>query len=56
MELIVLNIGLELNIISPALFAMLVVMAVVTTLATSPLLRWLTGASPERSAEHALAR
>jgi Kef-type K+ transport system membrane component KefB len=56
MELIVLNIGLELKIISPALFAMLVVMAVVTTLATSPLLRWLTGVSPARSTEHAPAR
>lgn len=37
-ELIVLNIGLELGIISPALFAMLVVMALVTTFMTSPLL------------------
>jgi len=39
MELIVLNIGLDLGVISPSLFAMLVVMAVVTTLATSPILR-----------------
>jgi len=38
MELIVLNIGLDLRVISPSLFAMLVVMALVTTLATSPLL------------------
>jgi Kef-type K+ transport system membrane component KefB len=38
MELIVLNIGLELGVISPTLFAMLVVMAVVTTLATTPIL------------------
>ncbi len=39
MELIVLNIGLDLGIISPTLFTMLVVMALVTTLATTPILR-----------------
>ncbi len=39
MELVVLNIGLDLGVISHALFAMFVVMALVTTLATSPLLR-----------------
>ena len=38
MELIVLNIGLDLGVISPTLFAMLVIMAVVTTLATTPIL------------------
>jgi Kef-type K+ transport system membrane component KefB len=38
MELIVLHVGLDLGVISPRLFAMLVIMAVVTTLATSPLL------------------
>jgi Kef-type K+ transport system membrane component KefB len=42
MELVVLNIGLDLGVISPTLFAMLVVMAVVTTLATTPLLQLLT--------------
>lgn len=41
MELIVLNIGLSLGVISPTLFAMMVIMALVTTLATSPLLQWL---------------
>jgi K+:H+ antiporter len=38
MELIVLNIGLELGVISQTLFAMLVLMALVTTMATSPIL------------------
>lgn len=38
MELIVLNIGLEMHVISPTLFAMLVIMAVVTTFATTPIL------------------
>jgi Kef-type K+ transport system membrane component KefB len=41
MELIVLNIGLDLGVISPTLFAMMVVMALVTTAATAPVLRWL---------------
>jgi Kef-type K+ transport system membrane component KefB len=38
MELIVLNVGLDLGVLSPELFAMFVVMALVTTLATSPIL------------------
>lgn len=38
MELIVLNIGLDLGVISPTLFAMLVLMALVTTFATTPIL------------------
>jgi Kef-type K+ transport system membrane component KefB len=41
MELIVLNIGLDLRVISPTLFAMMVLMALVTTMTTSPVLRWL---------------
>ena len=41
MELIVLNIGLDLRVISPPLFAMMVVMALVTTMATAPVLQWL---------------
>jgi Kef-type K+ transport system membrane component KefB/nucleotide-binding universal stress UspA family protein len=39
-ELIVLNIGLELGVISPLIFTMLVIMALVTTFMTSPLLEW----------------
>jgi len=38
MELIVLNIGLDLGVISPTLFAMMVLMALATTLATTPVL------------------
>ena len=37
-DLIVLNIGLDLGILSPTLFAMLVIMAIVTTMMASPLL------------------
>jgi len=38
MGLIVLNVGLDLGVISPTLFAMMVLMALVTTLATAPFL------------------
>jgi Kef-type K+ transport system membrane component KefB len=41
MELIVLSIGLDLGVISPTLFAMMVLMALVTTMSTAPLLRLL---------------
>jgi hypothetical protein len=42
MELIVLNVALDLGILSPRLFTMMVVMAVVTTFMTSPLLDAMT--------------
>jgi len=38
MELIILNVGLEIGVIGPALFAMMVMMALVTTAMTSPLI------------------
>jgi K+:H+ antiporter len=41
-ELIVLNIGYDLGIISPTLFAMLVIMALATTAATTPILDLIT--------------
>jgi Kef-type K+ transport system membrane component KefB len=41
MELIVLNIGLDLQVISPTLFAMMVLMALATTMVTAPVLRLL---------------
>jgi Kef-type K+ transport system membrane component KefB len=44
MELVVLNIGLDLGVISPTLFTMMVVMAIVTTVATSPALNLVLGA------------
>jgi Kef-type K+ transport system membrane component KefB len=40
MELVILNIGLDIGVISPALFSMMVIMALVTTLMTTPLLEW----------------
>jgi hypothetical protein len=41
MELIVLNIGLDLGVISPTLFAMMVLMAIATTIMTTPVLQLL---------------
>jgi Kef-type K+ transport system membrane component KefB len=58
-ELIVLNIGLELGLISPTLFTMLVVMALVTTFMAGPALRLLDphgklSAPPEEELQTAL--
>jgi Kef-type K+ transport system membrane component KefB len=39
MELIALNVGLELGVISPTLFTMMVLMALATTIATTPILQ-----------------
>jgi Kef-type K+ transport system membrane component KefB len=54
MEVIVLNVGLDLGVISPTLFTMLVVMAIVTTLMTVPLLKVVLPAASWR-AEAAVA-
>jgi Kef-type K+ transport system membrane component KefB len=51
MELIIINIGLQRGIISHEIFAMLVIMAIVTTLMASPLFERLVGRhAPERLA------
>jgi len=42
MELVVLNVGLDLGVIPPAVFTMLVIMAIASNLVTTPALRiWL---------------
>jgi Kef-type K+ transport system membrane component KefB len=46
MELVVLNVGLDLGVISPRLFTMMVIMALVTTAMTTPLLELVP---PDRS-------
>lgn len=62
MELVILNIGLDLGIITPAVFSMMVIMALVTTFMTTPLLAWvyprrLVPAAPQPAAsEPELAR
>ncbi|BAY06980.1 cation:proton antiporter domain-containing protein [Calothrix sp. NIES-2098] len=50
MELIILNIGLEQGVITPTLFTIMVIMAIVTTLMASPLVAFLLqGTSYEKS-------
>jgi Kef-type K+ transport system membrane component KefB len=58
MELIVLNAGLDLGVISPTLFTMMVLMALITTIATTPVLHALgIGTSAEQHhLRHARAR
>lgn len=51
MELIIINIGLQKGIIGPALFSMLVVMAIVTTLMASPLFELVYGRKARASGE-----
>jgi Kef-type K+ transport system membrane component KefB len=56
MELIVLNVGLDLGVLGPTLFAIMVLMAVLTTVATGPLLNLLTHSEPVLSAEPSAPR
>lgn len=56
MELIVLQIGLDLGLISTPLFSMMVVMALVTTVATVPLLRLLGFRQPANGVADPAAR
>jgi Kef-type K+ transport system membrane component KefB len=49
MELIVVNIGLQRGIIEPALFSVLVLMAIVTTLMASPVFEWVYGRHARRA-------
>jgi Kef-type K+ transport system membrane component KefB len=53
MELIVLNIGLDLGVISPTLFAMMVVMTLVTTTAAGPIVHFLMPAPKPEPADEA---
>lgn len=43
MELIIINIGLQKGVILPALFSIMVLMAIVTTLMASPMFEWVYG-------------
>jgi Kef-type K+ transport system membrane component KefB len=61
MELVILNIGLDIGVISPALFSMMVLMALCTTFMTTPLLEWaypmhmILASGPERQARSEVA-
>ena len=50
MELIILNIGLERGIITPLLFTVMVIMAIVTTLMATPIFEWVYRRYPAASA------
>jgi Kef-type K+ transport system membrane component KefB len=52
MQLIVLNIGYDLGILSPQIFAMMVLMALVTTFMTGPALDLINWLMPEKAAKH----
>jgi len=54
-ELVALNVGLDLGILSPPLFSMLVLMALATTLMTVPLLRVILGRPALAGASAAVA-
>jgi Kef-type K+ transport system membrane component KefB len=51
MELIILNIGLQKGIIGPALFSIMVLIAIVTTLMASPLFEWVYGKQARAAGE-----
>jgi Kef-type K+ transport system membrane component KefB len=51
-ELVILNVGLDLHVLSRTLFSMMVVMALATTFMTAPLLDWIY---PAANAEPAAA-
>ncbi len=46
MELIIINIGLQAGVIEPGLFAVLVLMAIATTLMATPLFNWIMRKQP----------
>ncbi len=51
MELVILNVGLDIGVLSPELFAMMVLMALATTFMTTPLVAWLLGTKAAESAD-----
>jgi Kef-type K+ transport system membrane component KefB len=55
MELVILNIGRDLGVITDAVFAMMIIMAIVTTALTTPILHWVHPAV-ESEAEAAAAK
>lgn len=51
MELIIINIGLQKGVIQPALFSIMVLMAIVTTLMASPMFEWVYGRHARKTGE-----
>jgi Kef-type K+ transport system membrane component KefB len=48
-ELVILTVGLQLGVLDTGLYSLMVVMALVTTFMTGPLLQWLRGAEPKHA-------
>jgi Kef-type K+ transport system membrane component KefB len=55
MELVILNVGLDIGVISRELFAMMVLMALATTFMTTPLVTWLLRAMERERADSPVA-
>lgn len=55
MELIILNIGLQQKVITPTLYTMMVLMAILTTLMASPIFLWIYGKQSKPTLTDALA-
>lgn len=55
MELVILNVGLEIGVLSRPLFSVMVLMAIVTTMMTSPLLRRIASLTEDFAGPHATA-
>lgn len=53
MELIILNIGLERGLITPVLFAVMVIMAITTTLMATPIFEWVYRRAPHQHSPQA---
>lgn len=51
MELIIINIGLQKGVIQPALFSIMVLMAIVTTLMATPIFEWVYGRHARKTGE-----
>ena len=55
-ELVILNIGLDMRVLSPALFSMMVLMALTTTFIATPLLQWIYPERLDRSVKETAGR
>lgn len=51
MEMVVVNVGLEIGVVSPSLYTMIVIMALVTTAMTTPLLELIARVTPAPTSE-----
>lgn len=55
MELIILNIGLERGVVTPLMFTVMVIMAIVTTLMATPIFEWVFRRHPNINVKYEVA-